>query len=160
SAGGRSIGPKATRDRMTSHPDGIDRIRRLARRAEQRIRFRRALDVGAWALCAALIVAIVDVALRKVGLVGERPARGGRALAGAGVAAAAVVAWTWRLAAQAGARALDRFHGLHDRLASALSFAARHPADRTPFMDAAIEDAVRAAPATQPAKAVPIAFPP
>jgi hypothetical protein len=142
-----------------STPAGIDRIRRLAHHAERRIRFGRALHVGARALCAALVVAIVDVALRKIGLVGEKPARVVLAMAGAGVAAACVMAWTWRLADQAGARALDRFHGLHDRLASALAFAARPAADRTPFTEAAIEDAVRAAPDAHPAKAVPLPLP-
>jgi len=145
---------------MTSPHDGIDGIRRLARQAERRIRLGRAFDVGAKALCAALLVALVDVALRKVGLVGERTARIVLGAAGAGVVVAFVVAYRWRLDGQAGARALDRFHGLHDRIASALSFASRTEGERTTFMDAAIEDAVAAAPQASPKRAVRIAFPP
>jgi hypothetical protein len=113
--------------------------------------------VGAKALSAALIAGIVVVALRKVGLVGEGKARLVLALAGCGVAVAGVVAWAWRLPDRAGARALDRFHGLHDRLASALVFADEK--DRTPFMDAAIEDAITAAPGTRPRLAVRMAVP-
>jgi hypothetical protein len=136
---------------------GIDKIRRLAAQAERRIRLGRALRVGARALCVALVLAIVDVALRKLGLVGERTARVVLGLAGAGVVVAAIVAWSWRLTDRAGARALDRFHGLHDRLASALAFGAA--AERTPFMDAAIEDAVLAAPQAKPRAAVRLPVP-
>ena len=136
---------------------GMQKIRRLASQAERRIRLGRALRVGARALCAALVLAIVDVTLRKLGLVGERTARVGLVVAGLGVVAAAVVAWSWRLPDRAGARALDRFHGLHDRLASALAFGA--VAERTPFMDAAIEDAVLAVPQAKPRAAVRLPVP-
>jgi hypothetical protein len=142
---------------MTPSAQGIEKIRRLAAQAERRIRLGRVLRVGARALCVALVVAIIDVALRKLGLVGERPARVALYAAGAGVLVAAVVAWTWRLTDRAGARALDRFHGLHDRLASALSFGA--VAERTPFMDAAIEDAVAAVPQARPRAAVRLPVP-
>jgi hypothetical protein len=142
---------------MTSQRQGIERIRRLALEAERRIRLGRALHVGARALCAALLVAVVDVALRKVGVVAERPARVVLALAGSGVALAAVVAWVWRLPERAGARALDRFYDLHDRLANALAFAER--SDRTPFMDAAIDDGIAAASNARPRQAVRVAVP-
>jgi hypothetical protein len=142
---------------MISHEHGIEQIRRLARGAERRIRLGRALDVGAKALCAALIMAIADIALRKVGLVGERLARVVLALAGTGVACAAALAWMWRLPERAGARALDRHHGLSDRLASALAFA--DLSERTDFMQAAIEDAITVAPSVLPRRAVPIAAP-
>jgi hypothetical protein len=142
---------------MSTHEHGIEQIRRLARHAERRIRLLRALDVGAKALSAALIAGIVVVALRKVGLVGEGKARLVLALVGCGFAVAGVVAWVSRLPDRAGARALDRFHGLHDRLASALVFADEK--DRTPFMDAAIEDAIAAAPGIRPRLAVRMAVP-
>jgi hypothetical protein len=134
-------------------------IRRLAQRAERRIRLGRALRAFATALCAALVVAILDVALRKLGVVGETPARAVLALAGAAVVAAAIAGWVRRLPDAAGARALDRFHGLHDRLANALAFEGRSGELRTPLMEAAIEDAVRAAPAARPAQAVPVRVP-
>jgi hypothetical protein len=142
---------------MSTHEHGIEQIRRLARHAERRIRLSRVLEVGAKALCAALVAGVAVVALRKVGLVGEAHARLALAIEVAGLACAGVVAWAWRLPDRAGARALDRHHGLHDRLASALVFAER--ADRTPFMDAAIEDAVAAAPGARPRLAVPIRAP-
>ena len=139
---------------MSSHEQGIEQIRGLARRAEQRLRLARAVRVGGEALCSALVVAIAVVALRKAGLVREGSARGGLALTAVALAAAPVVAWAWRLPERAGALVLDRFHSLHDRLASALTFA-EHPA-RTAFMEAAIDDAVRVAPTAEPRAAVPI----
>lgn len=144
---------------MTPHDHGIERIRWLAHVAERRIRLGRALAVGARALCVALVVAVLDVALRKLGVTSERWARIVLLLDVAGVAAVAAVAWAWQLPTQAGAQALDRFHGLHDRLASALAFAARPEAERSPFMVAAIEDAVEAAPGVRPRAAVPIPLP-
>jgi hypothetical protein len=144
---------------MTTHEHGIERIRRLAQAAERRIRLGRALQAGAKALCVALAVAIVDVALRKLGATGERTARVVLGLDAAGVLAVAAVAWAWRLPVQAGAQALDRFHDLHDRLASALAFGARPAAERTPFMQAAIEDGIEAAGRAQPRAAVRIAMP-
>jgi len=142
---------------MSTHEHGIEQIRRLAWKAERRIRLGRTVDVGTRALCAALAAGIVVMALRKVGVIAEGHARILLALAGAGVAAACVGAWAWRLPERAGARALDRFHGLHDRLASALVFADTR--ERTPFMEAAIEDAVVQAPATHPRLAVRIGAP-
>jgi len=142
---------------MSPHEHGIEQIRRLARRAERRIRLLRALRAGAMALCAALVAGIAVVALRKVGLLGEGPARLVLAAEAVGVAVAGIVAWAWRLPERAGARALDRHHGLHDRLASALAFADGKA--RTPFMDAAIEDAIAAAPSARPALAVRISAP-
>jgi hypothetical protein len=144
---------------MTKHEHGIERIRQLARQAERRIRLGRVLGVGAQALCVALVVAIVGVSLRKLGVLGEGPARIVVVVDGAAVVLSGVIAWMWRLPEQAGARALDRFHGLHDRLASALAFGARPAGERTPFMDAAIEDGIEAAPKTDPSSAVRVAVP-
>jgi hypothetical protein len=99
----------------------------------------------------------VVVALRKAGLVGEAPARLALAIEAVAFVVVNVVAWGWRLPERAGARALDRFHGLHDRLASALVFA--DSKDRSSFMDAAIEDAIAASPGTRPRLAVRLAVP-
>jgi hypothetical protein len=100
---------------------------------------------------------VADVASRKVGLVPERVAFVVLGLAGLGVLVAAGVAWAWRLPERAGARRLDRFHALHDSFANALAFAEAKV--RTPFMDAAIEDAVIVAPTARPRLAVPVAWP-
>jgi hypothetical protein len=142
---------------MTSQEHGIEQIRRLSRQAERRIRLDRTLRVGAKALCAALVVAVVAVAARKVGVVPDRAAIAVLGLTGLGVLVAAAVAWAWRLPERAGARRLDRFHALHDGFANALAFA--EVTSRTPFMDAAIEDAVALAPTVRPRLAVPIAWP-
>ena len=142
---------------MTSQEHGIEQIRRLSRHAERRLRLDRALRVGAKALCAALVVAVAAVAARKVGALSGRAAFTVFGVAGLGVLAAAVVAWVWRLPERAGARRLDRFHALHDGFANALTFA--ETTSRTPFMDAAIEDAVALAPNVRPRLAVPIGWP-
>ncbi len=142
---------------MISQEHGIEQIRRLSRQAERRIRLDRALRVGARALCAALVVAVADVAARKVGLLPERMAVGILGLAGIGALMAGGVAWAWRLPERAGARRLDRFHVLHDSFANALDFA--EAKTRTPFMDAAIEDAVAVVPTARPRLAVPVAWP-
>jgi hypothetical protein len=144
---------------MSSHEQGIARIRQLAKQAERRIRLGRALRAAARALCAALAVAIVDTALRKMGIVGERQARAVLIAAGTTVLVVAGLAWARRLPHRAGARALDRFHDLHDRLASATAFAEQPADQRTPFMDAAIKDAIAVAPRTRPHLAVRIAMP-
>jgi hypothetical protein len=144
---------------MTTHEQGIERIRRLAQAAERRIRLGRALRVGAKALCGALGVAIVALCLRKLGLLHESWTRFVLIADGVAVLVAVAVAWAWKLPAQAGARALDRHHDLHDRLASALAFDARPASERTDFMVAAIEDAIEAAPRVKPSAAVPIRAP-
>ena len=144
---------------MSSHVQGIERIQRLAKQAERRIRLARVLTVGTRALCAGLAVAIVDVAVCKASILGERPERAVLAAAALAVAVVVFVAWARRLPERAGARALDRFHGLHDRLASALDFGEGPAPERTPFMDAAIEDAIAAAPGVHPRRAVPIGPP-
>jgi hypothetical protein len=94
-----------------------------------------------------------------MGAVSERAARSVLVVAGAAVLVAAGLAWARRLPARAGARALDRFHGLHERLASATAFAERPVGERTPFMNAAIEDAIAVLPDARPRLAVRIAVP-
>jgi hypothetical protein len=144
---------------MSSHEQGIARIERLAERTARRIRLGRALTFGGQALCAALGVAILDLALRKVGVVRETTAR--CVLGGAGIAviAASVVGWAWTLPRWAGARALDRYHGWHDRLANALAFASLSAAERTPLMHAAIDDATEVAGGARPEQAMPVRLP-
>src|SRR4029077_12127368 len=95
-----------------SQDQGIERIRRLARVAERRIRFIRALREGSLAICIALGVAILESILYKLGVVSARSARVFGSVVAAFVMASALVAWTRRLPPYAGARALDRFHGL------------------------------------------------
>ena len=58
-----------------------------------------------------------------------------------------------------GSIALDQFHGFHDRVTSALSFSQVPPAERTPLMEAAIEDGAALAGKLDPRRAVPIPLP-
>ncbi len=134
-------------------------IVRPVRRAERRLRLGRALHVSATALAFGLGGAIVVTALRKMGVVPEAMTRG--VLGGLGLAwlAATAVAYARRLPPSAGAVALDRHHGLSDRLSSALEFAGLPGEQRSAFMDAAIDDALRVAPSVDARKAVPLRLP-
>jgi len=58
-----------------------------------------------------------------------------------------------------GSIALDQFHRFHDRVTSALSFSRVPAAERTPLMEAAIEDGVAFASRLDPRRAVPISVP-
>ena len=125
------------------------------------MRTRRALAAGVSTLCVSLVVACAALALRKTGGISEGTARAALSFLGVLPLMVATVAFSRRLGAQpgrAGALALDRFHGLADRLSSALSFA--REAAPTPFMAAAIDDAVARAPSVDPKRAVPIHLPP
>ncbi len=144
---------------MKSQEQGVLRIVRLAQLAERRTRLSRSLRVTADVLRVALCFAIIDVALRKVGLLGEPAARGVLLALGVAVLCAGVTTWLWPLAELAGARSIDRFYGLHDGLANALAFAELPPAERTPFMAAAIEDATASSQALRARVAVPIRLP-
>jgi hypothetical protein len=144
---------------MSSQHEGIAQIGRLASRVEARLRLARSLRAVARTLCAALLASTAALALRKVGALGELPARALLLAAASSVGVAGVVAWVWRLPDRAGARLLDRFHGLHDRLSSALAFAAQPASAQTPFMKAAIDDAIAFAPTARPALAAPILLP-
>jgi hypothetical protein len=135
----------------------IDAIERPALHAERRLRLGRAFAWGTTALAVGLALTAVVLALRKTDLLGERASRVLLVLALLEVAVVAVFAYVRPLPMRAGAVALDRFHALADRLSSALSFAAL--TDRTPFMDAAIDDALAVAGKVDPKKAVPITVP-
>jgi hypothetical protein len=134
-------------------------IQRQASRAERRLRVTRAVAWGAKAAAAGLVAAAVIVILRKTGLVPERLSRIGLIIAAAQVVVVAVFAYTRTLPRRAGAVALDRFHGLADRLSSALSFGELPGTERTPFMLAAIDDAVAHAGKVDPRRAVPMVVP-
>ena len=58
-----------------------------------------------------------------------------------------------------GSIALDQFHGFHDRVTSALTFSQVPAEERTPLMQAAIEDGAALGGRLDPRRAVPIAIP-
>ena len=64
-----------------------------------------------------------------------------------------------RRAPLAGSIALDEFHGFHDRVTTALSFSRLPEAERTPLMQAAIEDGTALAGKLDPRRAVPVRVP-
>lgn len=134
-------------------------IERPAHQAEQRLRLRRAILWAAKALAGGLVAVAVLLVLRKTGIVSEKVCRIGVALATLQVFVAASIAYARKLPRRAGAVALDRFHGLADRLSSALSFGELRAEERTPFMMAAIDDALEHVKGLSPAKAVPMQRP-
>ncbi|WP_434042069.1 MULTISPECIES: hypothetical protein [Sorangium] len=145
-------------DSRTKH---LDRIRSAALAVELRLRFRRALRALPSALTIALAIAAGTLAAHKAlpAHLGEQRAR--QLLLGAGllVLATLVVAMLRRLPPRAGTMALDRHHGLHDRLTNAVAFDALPAAQRTPLMEAAIDDACERAAGLRPAGAAPLAVP-
>jgi len=149
--------PKAEVAKTEAPRGALHDIVKVAGRAERRIRFVRALTWGTTALCVGLTGAALTLALRKTDHLAEKTARGLLAAEGLAVLAVASAGWMRRLPDRAGAIALDRHHGLKDRLASALSFGEQK--DRTPFMDAAIDDALAVVHTVQPRKAVPLKAP-
>jgi hypothetical protein len=132
-------------------------IERSAQHAERRLRTRAALSWGAKALAVSLVVVAVLLVLRKTGVLPERITRIGALLAALGAIGATAFGYSRRLPRRAGAVALDRYHGLADRLSSALSFG--EVQERTPFMDAAIDDALDHARTVDPRRAVPFEKP-
>jgi hypothetical protein len=142
-----------------ARPLSLEPIERPAKRAERRLRVRRAILWAARALAAGLVAVAALLVLRKVGVIGERVCRIGIGVAGIQVLVFALVAYTRRLPRRAGAVALDRYHGLADRLSSALSFGELSSEERTPFMLAAIDDALAHAARVDPKKAVPMQSP-
>lgn len=137
----------------------LDAIERPARRAERRLRARSAVAAASRALALGLVAAATLLVFRKVGVLGERACLVGLAVAVAQVLVFGALAYVRRLPLRAGAVALDRHHGLADRLASALSFGALAQGERTAFMSAAIEDALAHAGRVDPRRAVPLERP-
>jgi hypothetical protein len=62
-------------------------------------------------------------------------------------------------APHAGSLALDRFHQLKDRITNALAFAALPAAERSPLMEAAIDDALAMTAELSPSRAAPLRRP-
>jgi hypothetical protein len=71
----------------------------------------------------------------------------------------AVSGWLSQRNRELGALALDRHHGSADRITSALAFSELGPEQRSPFMQAAIADALRTVERPSAARAVPLRLP-
>jgi hypothetical protein len=140
----------------------LRRIARAARWTGVRLRLSEALRNLVAALPIPLLTAIVCLAVVKVRRLdwhGSRPYLLVTAVSLLAVVAAVLWALVRRRPKLEGAIALDRFHGLRDRLANALYFASLPPSERTPLMDLAIEDGCAHGQDLAPRKAAPIAFP-
>src|SRR5262249_35434984 len=113
------------------------------------------------ALMVAISVAVVTLAVRKTFPDDLSDRRAWQILAGciAVVVISQLVAFFRRLPPRAGTVALDRHHDLHDRLTSAIAFDATGPAEASPRMEVAIDDACAHASQLKPSKALPIRAP-
>ncbi len=134
-------------------------IRRPARAVARRMRLQRALDAGTTLSVAGLGVAGLAVALVKAGA-----AVGAEAMpflwAAAALPALGLLVGALRPVGRlVPAQRLDRAHGLRSRVASALEFAELPASERTPFMQAAIEDALAHASELEPRRAMPMRVP-
>lgn len=143
-------------------PTELTRFVRAARSAGRRQRLNAALRRLARLLPVPLVYAAVALGVLK--WLGADPVlRGwlglGAVLSLVVLVVGVVAAWVARRPKHAGALALDRHHQSHDRITNALAFAALPPAERTPFMDAAIADALVAVERPSPKGAVPIELP-
>ncbi len=142
--------------------DGIEALRRAVRRASRRARLRAVLSRAVLLLPVPLAYAAVALTIVKVWRLSPASARPLFWLAvvplaffAVGVARAFLRARPpWRASL-----ALDAFHGLQDRITSALAFSDVPEAERTPLMQAAIEDGIVLGKSLDPRRAVPIRLP-
>ncbi len=135
-------------------------LRRLAARAEARMRFGRALDLGTTALAGAFLFSAVVLAAAKTAKLADPTAR--KILVALAIVPflAFAIGWLRRLPPLAGAIAIDKQAGLRDRIATALSFSDRASKDgATGFERAAIADGIEHAKSASPSRAVPIPLP-
>jgi hypothetical protein len=143
-------------------PGQFQRLSRAARRAARRQRYNAALRRFVGLLPVPLAYAALAVALIRW----LEPSPDATRLIGAGFFLACLVpvagvvsSWLRRRSAHAGALALDRYHQSADRITNALWFSKLAPADQSPFMQAAIADALAAVERPNAAAAVPFEMP-
>jgi hypothetical protein len=141
---------------------GIDLLRREARRAARRL-LGRALLARVFALLPLLVLyavlALGAVKIWRLDVARQRPllwlAYGFCAL----LLAYAADLVRRRQSPWRGSLALDEFHRLDDRVTTALAFSELPETERTPLMQAAIEDGVRLAGELNARRAVPFSLP-
>src|SRR4051794_19868017 len=139
-----------------SQANQISRLERAARRTGRRLKLRRALTTGSAWLPLPLGYAAVVLGVTKVlalGVAQARPWLWGALVPALFVVAAAIRAALARRAPFEGALALDRHHGLEDRISNALAFSRLPETERTPLMQAAIQDAAERATKLEPGRA-------
>jgi hypothetical protein len=143
--------------------DGIGALRRAARRAGRRASVAAVLSRGMLLLPLPLGYAVAALTLVKalrLGQVGQRNLVVLGALPVLVLVLGVARVLLARRPAWRGSLALDEFHGFHDRVTSALTFSQVPERERSPMMQAAIEDGVAVARSLDPRRAVPIRVPP
>jgi hypothetical protein len=149
---------------MSSGPTStqLSRLSRAARAAGRRQRTNAALRRFVWLLPVPLAYAVIGQAIVKwleapPGL--TRLLWGGFFVAALVPLVGAIASWLGRRSTHAGSLALDRHHQSADRITNALEFARLPPKDQSPFMQAAISDALLAVERPSAAAAVPLEMP-
>ncbi len=140
----------------------LQQIRRAARHAETRMRLSRAVSVLPTVLTLSLAVSGVAIALRKIWPAALPESWATAVVLGAGCGIFITIAYALlrRLPPWAGALALDRHHRLDGRITNALEFTESGPAERSPMMGVAIDDACEVVKELSARRAVRIALPP
>jgi len=156
----REPSPRERSSVSDPHRKELGYIQRAAAIVELRMRVGRGLVVLPTALTAALAVAAVTLAVRKVWPDAIENRRAWEILAGAAALSvvAVIVAMARRLPPRAGTVALDRHHALDGRLTNAVAFSAGD-GPRTPLMDVAIDDACEHAQKLDPRRTAPLGLP-
>jgi len=143
-----------TRVMAQSYPTTV--LRALAG-TRRRLRLQRALEAATTAGIVGLLAATATVYLSKAGALGSRGVWIGLTLAAALPALGALLAAARRLSDARVAKRIDRTHQLHDRLVTAVEFAALERA--TCFHAAQVRDAERCATRVVPSTAAPFRRP-
>jgi hypothetical protein len=134
-------------------------LSRPIRATSLRIRIQRALNAGAIFALAGLGLAGLVVALLKTDALGEHDARLALVFAGGLPILGVLLGFARPVRPLLAAKLLDRAYGLEDRVTNAVSFAKLPRTERTPFMEAAIEDARDRAKSLRSARAMPLRLP-
>ena len=141
---------------------GIGALQRAARKAGRRARFAAVFSRAMLLLPVPLGYAVLALTLLKalrLDAAGQRWLLGFGALPLLVFLVGVARVWFARRAEWRGSLALDEFHGLHDRVTSALTFSKVPAAERSSLMEAAILDGVGLAEKLDPRRAVPIRVP-
>ena len=122
-----------------------------------RIRLQRALEAATTCGIICAVYAMVVVFLFKLGKIPLEDMWLYMIAGAAGVLAGAVAGAVRPVPARHAAKRIDNSHDLHDRIGTAVEFSSE--AERSPFMDAQIRDALAHAPRVEPRRAAPFLVP-
>lgn len=134
-------------------------LSRPVRATARRIRLQRAMNGAAIFALAGLGIAGLVVALMKTDALAEARALPWLIAAAALPVVGAMFGLLRPIRPLLAAKLLDRAHRLDDRITNAVSFTALPASERTPFMEAAIEDARLHVKALSPSRAMPLRAP-